>query len=193
MKKRRLVRDSLLYAVPNIFWLYFLAYLYQNDYFKGIEINRESVALLIIYVVVAFMFTLITVPSLLISILVILMDYASGDAPEYIQAYPNYEVVFTWAFFMYIITIVAAFKYKKGKYLEDSSQVTGYHYETTVESNGSEITATTEKVTDYSGGGEWMINMWLFVWRVIQIGLGGVFIFGASVNEYRKNKKNAVH
>lgn len=73
------------------------------------------------------------------------------------------------------ISFISAFKFRLGQMLEDSSYESGYHYEITYDADLEKATA--KKVTEYSGGGEWLRNILLFFLRIAVIMLFGIIIF----------------
>lgn len=83
-----------------------------------------------------------------------------------------------WAIFALsvstVLTIIGAFFFRLGEFQEDSSYVSGSHYEITFDSSGKGLP---KKVNDYSGGGEWALNILLFIARMLLIEIGGIVIF----------------
>ena len=75
----------------------------------------------------------------------------------------------------FIWTFIIAFKFKLDKMLKDSSYESGYHYEITYDADLEKATA--KKVTDYSDGGEWILNILLFFLRIAVIIFLGFIIF----------------
>ncbi|MGN0817544.1 MAG: hypothetical protein ACI4L9_01120 [Candidatus Coproplasma sp.] len=99
----------------------------------------------------------------------------------------NFDNFLVWLALVFIfIDFIGAFKFKFGKFQEDSTYISGSHYEATVESDDK---VSIKEVNDYSGGGEWFLNIMLFILRMIIIALGGVIIFIVRVIKRHKYYK----
>lgn len=95
--------------------------------------------------------------------------------------------IFIWLMVIsFPLTLVSAFKFELGKIEADSSYVSGYHYETEYKECGGEVKAVTKEVAEYSGGGEWVHNLLIYILRIICIRIAGIIIFLIFWN---KNKK----
>ncbi len=73
-----------------------------------------------------------------------------------------------------LFAIIGAAKLRLFRFQEDSSYVSGSHYEITIDSDGK---GTAKEVNDYSGGGEWILNIIIFFIRLWVVGLAGWLVF----------------
>ena len=71
---------------------------------------------------------------------------------------------------------ISAFKFKFGEFQEDSTRVTGYHYE--IEYDSSTDKATAKKVEETEGGGEFLMNILLYLLRILIILFLGFILWG---------------
>ena len=87
--------------------------------------------------------------------------------------------LFGFAFWILDLAIISAFfcanDFNLGTMREDTTYVSGEHYE--IEFNASKDKATAKKVNEYSGGGEWITNALLYLLRMIVILFVGVVLF----------------
>lgn len=85
-----------------------------------------------------------------------------------------------------ILTVFGAIKFKMGEFMADSSYVSGYHWEIT---SVSDDTVTATKVEERSGGGEWILNVLLFIARMLIIAGAGWIIWIYKAVKKRKAKR----
>ncbi len=79
-----------------------------------------------------------------------------------------------FAVIVLVLTVIGAFYFKLGSFQEDSTVVTGYHYE--AEYKGSDNKVEIKKVEETKGGGEYILNFFLLLLRMIIIAAFGIIV-----------------
>ncbi len=85
------------------------------------------------------------------------------------------ESIFIWiSCIMFVWTSFCAFYFSLGSFLPDSTYVSGHHIEVSYDGYG---TATVRDVAEYSGGGEFFINIIILLFRFLRLIILGAPIF----------------
>ncbi len=98
-----------------------------------------------------------------------------------------------WLFCIALLwTHIYAFKFKLGSFQENSSYVSGSHYEIEFDNSGK---GTIKKVNEYSGGGEWIVNTYIYWGRIFAILFCGIFYYidGLFVHMTDNDRQTSLH
>ena len=137
-------------------------------------------------VVGVIILAIIALPITAICMLGFLFGILLETPYELIMGYGFYDS--NWLMWLMIgsivLTIIGAARFHLGEFMADSSYVSGHHWEFSV--SGDTVTAT--KVDEYSGGGEWIINLFLFLVRMLIIAFAGWIIFIYKIAKSKRNK-----
>lgn len=189
---RKFFRCLLLYAVPCIFWWFFVLYIHFgyfqiqgsetfmeiynkfcepiSELFSGnIDINAGHIILAIILFLIGWWIVI------LYFALFFLIIFFAIPIDMFFSGF-NFSNLLLWlSTVVFVLTIIAAVDFKLGHFLADTTHEVGHHYE--AEYNDSDDKIKIKKVTDYEGGGEWILNVFLFLFRMILIAAFGLIIF----------------
>lgn len=180
-----------LFFIPCVFWWFFVLYIIFGNFefhaephsfletlkeganiFHSIEsgifktiIMVIAFPLVVLYYVLWGIVTLFTIPVYF-----------------FIDGFYFCNLLICLAIIVFILTFIGALKFKLGSFQQDSSHITGSHYEADVNSDGKIIV---KEVEERSGGGEWIINMFLLFFRMIVIAVCGAILYF----KYTKTKK----
>ena len=180
MKKRFSIPGEIfLYVIPSIICIVFHILcicgqvqpkIYALSVFQNAVIGLFDITSIFFAIIISFIIGIVLAPlTVVASFLFIPLAGVTGDAIGFGDlAVLTMSVAF-------VLMIIGAFKLPLfGEFEEDSSYVSGTHWEITFDRDGN---GTAKEVNEYSGGGECLINALRFLGRLIVIGFGGWLIF----------------
>lgn len=95
-----------------------------------------------------------------------------------------------FAIIVFVLTIVGGLNFKFGHFLEDSTEVTGYHYEAEYKASDDKIEI--KKVEETRGGNEYISNFFLLLLRMIIIAAVGLIIYIVYKVKHNKKAQNSL-
>lgn len=185
MKTKSVIKNFFMFALPNVFWIFFVIFTICSK--TGVELFSNIGVLFTLFGDLWFA-NLILAPFMIVLCIILLGFIAIFGVLVFPVLYladgqDPYMIVCFLAVLVFWCTGVGAFKFKFGKFLEDSSYVSGSHYEITFDRNGK---GTAKEVTEYSGGGEFILNFFLLVIRFLVIAIAGISIFVAKIKQAKQ-------
>ena len=189
-------------ALPSIYWWIFILYCiifglalqYEGiagDYIEpGMELleGMKGAQDIAIAIVLCTIFAAIVLPILVIYYAIFFIIITFATPIELLCG--NGFYISNWLMWLMlgaiILTVFGAIKFKMGEFMADSSYVSGYHWEIT---SVGDDTVTATKVEERSGGGEWILNVLLFIARMLIIAGAGWIIWIYKTVKKRKAKR----
>ena len=195
------LKDAALLALPSIYWWVLILYcilfgfvLHYEDGFQDVlEAGVETMSAVVqglmeniyLFIVVAIISSPIVLPLLGIYYAFLLV-YATFATPiEFFSGNGFYfsNLLMGLMLSAIVLTVVGAVHFKLGRFVPGLSS--GYHWEVAVSSDTVVATKVEHSSIDFA----WLLNILLFLARVLLVALGGWIIFVAKTTKRIVNRK----